>query len=340
MVFPNKSFRMLTVTVRLDSRGIFARGFSDLRKRIDERQYSSVLEFSRNFAAAMSENLCSPNSPEDADGQQAYGEVPAKSKNYFEKTKRVLAKRIIKAVQGLLEDAIRKESQLFKTPPESKIQKLDALLQHSLSFQRKVVLENGAADFSKTDGEVSLDACTTAFINGDGLGEPQQDTPTDALDPIITQMSPRVNSSAKGGVRNRRVNVINGDEKATNGTSIAFSSLDGVPGNNAVDSASSSSGGSRRPSTLGGVPWYMENFKPDGTTIEEEQWTGRDLVRDLSEDLSDMDEEEMSGLIDGDGDRDMANGGPIKESAAFVAPTAAKQRKAAGTKRRRARRYR
>ena len=46
----------------------------------------------------------------------------------------------------------------------------------------------------------------------------------------------------------------------------------------------------------GGVPWYMKGFSLEGTTAIEEQWAGRDAVRSLSEDLTDMDEEELNGL--------------------------------------------
>lgn len=48
--------------------------------------------------------------------------------------------------------------------------------------------------------------------------------------------------------------------------------------------------------TEGGVPWYLKNFEPDGTTAIEEQWAGRDAVRSLSEELTDMDEEELNDL--------------------------------------------
>ena len=51
--------------------------------------------------------------------------------------------------------------------------------------------------------------------------------------------------------------------------------------------------------SLGGVPWYMDPFDPVGTTVFEERWTGRDVARGMSEELSDMDEEELSGLVEG-----------------------------------------
>ncbi|KAF9874008.1 bromodomain and phd finger-containing protein [Colletotrichum karsti] len=50
------------------------------------------------------------------------------------------------------------------------------------------------------------------------------------------------------------------------------------------------------PLSEGGVPWYFKEFKPKGTTIIEEQWTGREAIRSLSEDLTDMDEQELEGL--------------------------------------------
>ena len=56
--------------------------------------------------------------------------------------------------------------------------------------------------------------------------------------------------------------------------------------------------GEAHPLSNGGIPWYMEPFDPVGTTVEEERWTGRELVRGMSEELSDMDEDELSGLVD------------------------------------------
>jgi NuA3 HAT complex component NTO1 len=50
------------------------------------------------------------------------------------------------------------------------------------------------------------------------------------------------------------------------------------------------------------MPWYMEPFDPVGTTVWEERWTGREVARGMSEELSDMDEEELDGLVEVDGD--------------------------------------
>lgn len=80
----------------------------------------------------------------------------------------------------------------------------------------------------------------------------------------------------------------------------------------------------------------MESFNPDGTTIEEERWTGRDLVRSMSEELSDMDEdkvEELSELVGAD-DVEATKSAQKSKDAAII-----KKRKAA-TKRRRTRSFR
>ena len=46
----------------------------------------------------------------------------------------------------------------------------------------------------------------------------------------------------------------------------------------------------------GGIPWYLEAFDPEGTTIYDERWTGKDALRQLSEELSEMDEDELQDL--------------------------------------------
>jgi NuA3 HAT complex component NTO1 len=48
--------------------------------------------------------------------------------------------------------------------------------------------------------------------------------------------------------------------------------------------------------TEGGIPWYLKSFDPIGTTIREMQWTGRDVVRGMSEELTDIDDDELKGM--------------------------------------------
>ncbi|KAJ4416783.1 hypothetical protein N0V85_002119 [Neurospora sp. IMI 360204] len=48
--------------------------------------------------------------------------------------------------------------------------------------------------------------------------------------------------------------------------------------------------------TEGGVPTYLHGFQIEGTSVIEEQWPGREAVRSLSEELTDMDDEALKDL--------------------------------------------
>lgn len=52
------------------------------------------------------------------------------------------------------------------------------------------------------------------------------------------------------------------------------------------------------PLAKGGIAWYLERFDPKGTTVYEETWSGRDVLRGMSEELSELDDETMKGLAD------------------------------------------
>jgi NuA3 HAT complex component NTO1 len=59
----------------------------------------------------------------------------------------------------------------------------------------------------------------------------------------------------------------------------------------------------------GGIPWYLKSFELQGTTAVEEKWPGRDALRSLSEELTDMDDEDLKDLgfdVDDEGGTIMA----------------------------------
>jgi NuA3 HAT complex component NTO1 len=79
---------------------------------------------------------------------------------------------------------------------------------------------------------------------------------------------------------------------------------------------------------VGGVPWYLEHFDPVGTTVHEERYTGREVLRGMSEELSDMDEDTLTelkvsgSLADAEGPRRSTRG----QVAAALASSAAEAR--------------
>lgn len=52
------------------------------------------------------------------------------------------------------------------------------------------------------------------------------------------------------------------------------------------------------PLEQGGIPWYLEAFEPRGTTIHKELWGGREVMRAMSEDLSEIDDEALEEMMD------------------------------------------
>jgi NuA3 HAT complex component NTO1 len=67
-------------------------------------------------------------------------------------------------------------------------------------------------------------------------------------------------------------------------------------GANSTSGQENASGDSATSLTEGGIPWYLKSFDPVGTTILEVQWTGRDIVRGMSEELTDIDDDELKGM--------------------------------------------
>jgi NuA3 HAT complex component NTO1 len=63
----------------------------------------------------------------------------------------------------------------------------------------------------------------------------------------------------------------------------------------------------------GGIPWYLKGFELEGTTAVEEQWAGRDAVRLLSEELTDMDDEALRDL-EFDVDDDTITASPVNNA--------------------------
>lgn len=50
----------------------------------------------------------------------------------------------------------------------------------------------------------------------------------------------------------------------------------------------------------GGVMWYLEPFSPRGTTVHDERWGGRDALRQMSEELSELGSEALEDLLASD----------------------------------------
>jgi len=308
-----------------------------------------VANFSQDFGVVFNSALeAFPSS--DTTDMQIDGEVLTKDEQSDLKLKKALAKRIVKAVKEPLEEATRKESELRLKSYEKELRELDRLLENSVSSRRDSI--NGKNLSNGNDGVfrqelLDNDTTTNGFIHDDANGQEDLDQNKDApsdinIDPAIMQAPDLASNKHKGNGQQPTpesmpsMNGINGD--GPNATSIR-GGADSRRAANSVQASEpptppmSSEEGSQ-PFSQGGIPWYMQPFDPSGTTIEEERWTGRDLVRGMSEDLSDMDEEELSGLVDADGP------GSANDVAQQQAAEAAEKKRKANAKPKRKRGFR
>ena len=283
------------------------------------------------------------------------------------KEKRKLAKRIVKAVQPALEDATRKESELLRRPFEKELQQLDMLLENSLASRRESV--NGALYGEITETEAAAqqllidDQVHSSRLNGDSESSMHEALSTNApgiasetsipmeIDAAIA--APTSKEDQKSDIANHQPTPERSDETPTrsavasqepsaNGlaTNKSRAGQDtGIPQVHEPPTPPVSTGGDPQPLSNGGIPWYMETFDPDGTTVHEERWTGRELVRGMSEELSDMEDEELSGLVDLEPTEGVRERGEDTLHPADAEQIAAARRKAAA-KRKRWRGYR
>ncbi|OQE39852.1 hypothetical protein PENCOP_c006G03000 [Penicillium coprophilum] len=250
----------------LDGKGVFAAGLMSIRKRLNERFYPSVAAFSADLASLFTSEIGVEPAGDTAELQaQISGRAPELSLEQREKRK--LAKRIIKVIQPSLEDAIRKESELNRKPFEKELKELDMILDHSVMSR--------SGDSVEPEGDLELPGPPDAM---EGVEEtlptteaPSEARPTDEQHPETSgvQELPSAEELMKCAPTYYRhpTPVLTEQDQ-------------------------------QLPLAMGGIQWYMQPFDPVGTTVHEERWTGRDVMRGMSEELSELDEDELEGLKD------------------------------------------
>jgi NuA3 HAT complex component NTO1 len=256
--------------------------------------------------------------------------------------KRKLAKRIIKAIQPALEDAIKKESELNRKPFEKELKELDLMFENSV-LSRRGSVEEGSAEPAEGEAHIENQASNevsrgiqqrvggkeeiTAKVEpreepSSALPEGAEDTPMpdagseqSVPDAHQVQDTPTTDSA--------ELSTPAVTEPANQGAPVAPATVptsaeaqqEAEPSKEELNSPPllaqahesqkglltpppSFQGDSQHPLSQGGILWYMQPFDPVGTTIHEERWTGRDVMRGMSEELSELDEDELKDLVD------------------------------------------
>ena len=228
-----------------------------------------------------------------------------------------MARRLIKTVQPLLEEALRKEAELTGRPYEQQIKEMDEMI-----FSRR-------ASLSESVENAQADAPLLA--NGTNRSTPatrEADVDVEMQDPCDEEVE-YINGHAFPIVKPAKdISMVDADSnELTNGTTFAHvngdiansievstntppASTNGIRKDGDTNSTETKDGILHEPPTppmsmegnqaatisQGGIPWYVEAFDPVGTTIHDERWMGQEVLRAMSEELSEMDDDELTGL--------------------------------------------
>jgi NuA3 HAT complex component NTO1 len=309
-----------------------------------------------------------PGNPSDADIEAIHTQLnevkPGTAEHLAlsqeQKDLKRLAKRIVKAVKEPLEEAMKKEAELRGIELEEQLRKLDSM----------GIFASAATKSLDADGEDEMEATNahrrsgsdTSAVAGASPEEPADHRDTDMPDADAEDVPEAAVDSCEtadkmDATHEKPSNAASGAASYASSTADPASrprsdkapellsppasrSSFGINGHGAPASASGeSSGSSGDPHDVlahGGVPWYLVPFDPIGTTIHEERYTGRAVLREMSEELSDMDEDTLTELapISTEATSSVVLGNGGGASAASTASGAASARKPSSRKKR------
>ncbi|KAL4974225.1 enhancer of polycomb-like-domain-containing protein [Aspergillus desertorum] len=312
----------------LDSKGFFRQGLYAIRTKLEQRYYPSVSSFSAHLASIFTSEIGVQPAGDTAELQmQISGRAPELSLEQREKRK--MAKRIIKAIQPALEDAIRKESELTRQPFEQELKDLDVMLGDVSSGRGSEVdsaerageeafekPENSERSELSNEDNDKMDVDPHPIAKAECTDETSESTETNiseagfsqitesqAVEAAATQNTPAdapMTEDAPTAHSPDKAQPAVAPKIAENPEETTLISQPASQAPRVPQSPPTLETDQHHPLARGGIQWYMQPFDPVGTTIHEERWTGREVMRGLDEELSELDEEELNDLVDDD----------------------------------------
>ncbi|KAI0014074.1 bromodomain and PHD finger-containing protein [Xylariaceae sp. FL0662B] len=354
-------------------KNLFHEGLMKLSGRVDERLYTATLTFVHDLCDIISIGVNTEPKPQ-SEAQPAVGQIPALSKNDFSdyRDRKRLGKRILKSVQPQLETALRLEAEATYRPFESLKHELEGMMESSLELRQKTA-NQGNAEAEQSQDVIMVDSSAAEITVG---GQADGYVATDENRGDVTMADAGAEDENAGGNGNIEVkmsdleienkvegisapsNSIANPEQQLGGAESEALAINGVqslntpPGiNGYVTAAPSSQPGpptppqsngslGRQPAdalTEGGIVWYLQDFEPEGTSAVQEHWPGREAVRSLSEELTELDDEELKGL---GVDENSITASPANTTTTAEATNTSPAKKSTKTKRRKTTTYR
>jgi NuA3 HAT complex component NTO1 len=279
---------------------VFKAPLQEIQTKLNQRYYTSVQAFSDDLTNGISSVIGFAKITDITDANNQLNGVEHKSLTAEQKEQKKLAKRIFKALQPLFNDAFRAESDLSGRPHEREVPDLEALLDMKLQ---------GREAASTAGDSVQQTIEHSSEHKEDMRAEGAEETAESVKGHNALHLAPTPEDNPDDHHLTR-------DEAADEAAIAAQLGQDALHANGEADhdpmDMDAEAGNARAapptppgsdqdllgPIHHGGIPWYMTAFEPEGTTVYEEKWTGRD--RAMSEELSELDEEELDRLGPGE----------------------------------------
>ena len=270
---------------------LFNDGLLRMQRNVDQRKYAKALAFATELGEMIHQVIVSPHVHSEGQGET---ESPKHSFTDIRERRR-LGKRILKAVQPQLEDALRIESGITNKPFADLQKDLEAKIEANLDTSQAVVpIQDGRGaeveadeDEDAMDTDVAVPAnkeTDTSAIGINGEVSKDIDMPDAALTNVVQDSTTPPNSNGYGPSPAHKIRATHNDPPSP-------------------PQSNGSLGKEADPLSDGGVLWYFQSLQPRGTSIINPEWSekkadvdGEKGVRGQSEDLTDLDDEELKKL--------------------------------------------
>jgi NuA3 HAT complex component NTO1 len=269
---------------------------------LDEKFYTSVQAFSADMAVVLSEEVgFAPVTTIGGEGELDLNKVAHNTLTAEQKETKKLVKRIMKGLQPLFEEALRKEADLAGRPYE-KLPDLETLLNQKIQRRASALsAEESIRQTTENDEHVAEHGQEVLPDGEAGAVVAKADdmqlapTPDDnAADPHHTAHDEAADEAAIAAQLGQDAMHVSTDEAGVDTMMVDHVEQNGQP------LTPPRSEKNLNPLGNGGIPWYFEPFDIHGTTVYEERYTGREVLRDMSEELSELDDDILDGLADSD----------------------------------------
>jgi len=296
---------LLTID-RLDIKAIFTDGLIELQKKVQDRFYTKALEFTHDLSDLFRTGINTEPRPrpETAVAKELEKSSPSKKTILDVRGRRSLGKRILKAVQPQLEAAVRAEADISGQPAEKQLKEFEQMIESALQTGPDSLSMGGSVGDVDGDRDRDVEMTEAPQPKTNGHRRTRSTVISEAAD-IAMADAPGENATidvaehtidtsalaeVNGNVSQTKGNNINGNKNATtppdtNGYSSAPENMQLSPPTPPISNRDA--GGDHVDFLAnGGIPWYLKDFQPEGTSLLQGNEGGASLNGiDIDEDV-------------------------------------------------------